>query len=86
MVKPGVPFRDFGDEIEKVAKAGGCSVNRTYCGHGINSLFHPGPDIPHYAKNKAPFVVKPGQTFTIEPMINLGTYQETHWPDNVRAS
>ena len=53
-------FRDFGATIEKVANSYGCSVNRTYCGHGINSLFHPAPSIPHYAKNKAPHYCKPG--------------------------
>lgn len=53
-------FRDFGAVIEKVAKEGGCTVNRTYCGHGTNDLFHCAPNVPHYAKNKAPHFLKPG--------------------------
>ena len=53
LVKPGVAFRDFGKVIEGHAKSQGCSVIRTYCGHGINSIFHCPPNIPHYAKNKA---------------------------------
>lgn len=48
---------------------------KTYCGHGIGELFHTVPTVPHYPKNKAKGVMKPGHIFTIEPMINLGTWQ-----------
>ena len=82
IVKPGMAFRDPGTVIEKHAKSKGCAVIRTYCGHGINSLFHPAPSIPHYAKNKAVGIAKPGMTFTIEPMISLGSYKDKTWPDN----
>ena len=82
IAKPGVLFREFGNVIEKHAKSKGCSVIRTYCGHGINSIFHCAPSIPHYAKNKAVGELKPGMTFTIEPMIALGKYRDITWPDN----
>jgi len=85
IAKPGTLFRDFGNVIEKTAKEGGCTVNRTYCGHGTNDLFHCAPNVPHYAKNKAPHFLKPGMTFTIEPMICLGTPEEVHWPDDWTA-
>ena len=81
-IKPGLPLRSFGDVIEKHATSRKCSVIRTYCGHGINSLFHPPPNIPHYAKNKAVGECKPGMTFTIEPMVALGKYRDVTWPDN----
>ncbi|EQK98592.1 methionine aminopeptidase 1 [Ophiocordyceps sinensis CO18] len=81
-VKPGVLIREFGNIIEKHAKKKNCSVIRTYCGHGINSLFHCAPNVPHYAKNKAVGECKPGMTFTIEPMIALGKYRDITWPDN----
>lgn len=81
-VKPGLPFREIGNIIEGYAKQRGCSVVRSYCGHGTNQLFHCQPNIPHYAKNKAVGIAKPGMVFTIEPMINLGTYKDTLWPDN----
>ncbi|CAB5180891.1 unnamed protein product [Rhizophagus irregularis] len=84
-VKPGFLYRDLGAVIEKNAKANNCSVARTYCGHGIHRLFHCAPNIPHYAKNKAIGTMKPGHCFTIEPMINLGTYHDRHWPDNWTA-
>ncbi|ESZ97245.1 methionine aminopeptidase [Sclerotinia borealis F-4128] len=82
IVKPGVLFREFGDIIEKRAKESKCSVIKAYCGHGINSLFHCAPNIPHYAKNKAVGAAKPGMCFTIEPMIALGTHKDKTWPDN----
>ncbi|PQE04252.1 methionine aminopeptidase protein [Rutstroemia sp. NJR-2017a BVV2] len=82
IVKPGVLFREFGNVIEKRAKETNCSVIKTYCGHGVGSLFHCAPNIPHYAKNKAVGQAKPGMCFTIEPMIALGTHRDKTWPDN----
>ncbi|KAI0818589.1 methionine aminopeptidase [Irpex lacteus] len=85
--KPGALFRDIGKVIEPIARANGCTVVRTYCGHGINDLFHCAPNVPHYAKNKAIGTMKPGMTFTIEPMLNLGTnWDLIHWPDNWTAT
>lgn len=81
-VKPGTLIRDIGTPIEKVAKSRGCSVVKTYCGHGINQLFHCAPNVPHYAKNKAVGQAKPGVCFTIEPMISLGTHRDKTWPDD----
>ena len=82
IVKPGTPFKEFGNVIEKHAKLRNCSVVKTYCGHGVNQLFHTTPTIPHYAKNKALGTCQPGMTFTIEPMIALGTYKDKTWPDD----
>ncbi|MCJ1464316.1 Methionine aminopeptidase 1 [Pseudocyphellaria aurata] len=82
IVKPGMAFRDPGGVIEKYAKSKNCSVIKTYCGHGINQLFHCAPNIPHYAKNKQVGVAKPGMCFTIEPMISLGSYKDKTWPDD----
>lgn len=82
LVKPGTLFREFGNVIEAHAKTKNCSVIRTYVGHGINTLFHCPPNIPHYARNKAVGECKPGMTFTIEPMVALGKYRDITWPDN----
>lgn len=80
--KPGVAFKEFGDVIEKHAKRQGLSVVKTYCGHGVNSLFHCAPNVPHYAKNKAVGKLRPGMTFTIEPMVNRGVSKDQTWPDD----
>ena len=45
-------------------------------------LFHCAPNVPHYAKNKAVGVMKPGHCFTIEPMISEGVWGDQTWPDN----
>jgi methionyl aminopeptidase len=82
IVKPGTLFREYGNIIEKHSKSRKCSVIRTYCGHGINQLFHCAPNVPHYAKNKAIGEAKPGMCFTIEPMISIGTYRDKTWPDD----
>ena len=82
LVKPGMLFREPGGVIEKHAKSRNCSVVKTYCGHGINQLFHCAPNVPHYAKNKAIGAAKPGMCFTIEPMISLGTHKDKTWPDD----
>ncbi|XP_062509464.1 methionine aminopeptidase 1-like [Corticium candelabrum] len=84
-VKPGVRYRDIGGIIQRHAHANGCSVVRTYCGHGIHELFHTAPSVPHYARNKAIGVMRPGHCFTIEPMINLGTWKDDTWPDDWTA-
>lgn len=85
MCKPGTMYRDLGAAIEKVAKEMKCSVNNTYMGHGIGTLFHTMPNVPHYAKNKARGHMKVGHVFTIEPMINLGVPNDGRWPDNWTA-
>ena len=53
----------------------GFAVDKTYCGHGIGEFFHCSPNIPHYAGNKAKFTMKVGHCFTIEPMINMGSWK-----------
>jgi len=82
IVKPGTLYRDVGNVISKHVIANGFSVVRSYCGHGIGDLFHTTPSIPHYSKNKAIGMMKPGHIFTIEPMINEGIYQDKLWPDD----
>ncbi|XP_026454784.1 methionine aminopeptidase 1A-like [Papaver somniferum] len=81
IVKPGVRFREVGEVINRHATMSGLSVVKSYCGHGIGDLFHCAPNIPHYARNKAVGVMKAGQTFTIEPMINAGVWRDRLWPD-----
>lgn len=83
--KPGVPFSRLGEVISQHAHKEGFSVVKSFCGHGINRLFHCAPNIPHYAGNKARGMMKAGQCFTIEPMINAGKWQDKLWPDGWTA-
>ncbi|MEW5297135.1 MAG: hypothetical protein WDW38_005957 [Sanguina aurantia] len=83
--KPGVRYRDMGDIISKHAKGAGFQVVKAYCGHGIGDLFHCAPNIPHYSPNKAVGVMKEGHVFTIEPMVNVGSWKDDTWPDQWTA-
>tara|TARA_B100000886_G_C20386564_1_gene476326 strand:- start:364 stop:1125 length:762 start_codon:yes stop_codon:yes gene_type:complete len=73
VVKPGARIGDIGAQIVKLAHSQGYSVVEEYCGHGIGREFHEEPQVVHNAKAGTGPVMKPGMTFTIEPMINLGS-------------
>jgi methionyl aminopeptidase len=72
MVKPGVRLGDIGHAIQQHAEKNRFSVVREYCGHGIGKIFHEDPQVLHYGKPGTGVEIKPGMTFTIEPMINAG--------------
>ena len=80
-VKPGRPISDIGREIEAHATKHDMGVVRSYCGHGIGDVFHTSLQIPHYFDARMKTVMTPGMTFTIEPMITLGTWEDEHWND-----
>lgn len=67
-----VDYIDLMAHIPPIHSAYRLSVVRTYCGHGVGVDFHSLPNVPHYRKNKAIGILKPGHVFTIEPMLNLG--------------
>lgn len=71
-VKPGGRIGDIGAVIQEVAHDNGFSVVEEYCGHGIGREFHEEPQVVHVGKKGTGPEMKPGMTFTIEPMINLG--------------
>jgi len=80
-VKPGRQINIIGRVIEAYAKRFGYGVVRDFTGHGINSSFHSGLIIPHYDSPHATTVIQPGMTFTIEPMLTLGTHEYDMWDD-----
>lgn len=75
MVRPGVRLGDIGSAIQRYAEAANFSVVREYCGHGIGKDFHEEPHVLHYGIPGTGAELHPGMTFTIEPMVNVGTYQ-----------
>ena len=81
-VKPGRRVNVIGRVIESYAKRFGYGVVRDFTGHGIGSAFHSGLIIPHYDEPYYNDVIEVGMTFTIEPMLNLGTHEWTMWDDN----
>lgn len=71
-VKPGNNFGNIGFAISKYVKSKGFSVVYEYCGHGVGIEFHEEPQIDHTSRRNTGPIMKPGMTFTIEPMINQG--------------
>ena len=74
ILKPGVKLGDIGHEIQSYVEEKGFSVVRDFCGHGIGTNFHEPPNILHYGNKNSGMELRPGMTFTIEPMINAGKY------------
>lgn len=80
-VKPGATLGDIGHAIQQYAESQRFSVVREYCGHGIGRVYHDEPQVLHYGRPGEGTVLKPGMTFTIEPMINEGTRHTRVLPD-----
>ena len=80
-VRPGRELNVVGRVIESYAKRFGYGVVRDFTGHGIGHSFHTGLVVLHYDEPKVQTVLEPGMTFTIEPMITLGTVDYDIWPD-----
>lgn len=74
-VKPGARVGDIGAAIQEYAEAEGFSVVRDFVGHGVHRIFHTAPQIPHYGTPGKGKKLRKGMVFTIEPMINVGTYE-----------
>ena len=74
-VKPGARIGDIGAAIQEYAEAQGFSVVRNFTGHGVHRIFHTAPEIPHYGKRGTGKRLRAGMVFTIEPMINEGTWE-----------
>ena len=80
-VRPGRRINVIGRVIEAYAKRYGYGVVREFTGHGIGAAFHSGLVIPHFDDPYYATVIEPGMTFTIEPMLNLGTHTWDMWDD-----
>jgi methionyl aminopeptidase len=80
-VKPGRRVSVIGRVIESYAKRFGYGVVTDYTGHGISTTFHTGLVIPHYDDPRFDTLMVPGMTFTIEPMLTLGTIEWDLWDD-----
>jgi methionyl aminopeptidase len=85
-VRPGRPINVIGRVIESYAKRFGYGVVRDFTGHGIGTSFHTGLVIPHFDDPHSDTLMLPGMTFTIEPMLTLGTYDYTMWSDGWTAA
>lgn len=73
--KPYCFVGDIGNAIEKHARKNGFSIVRDLCGHGVGLEFHEEPDVEHFGKKGTGMLLVPGMVFTIEPMVNMGTWE-----------
>ncbi|MFL6288258.1 MAG: type I methionyl aminopeptidase [Actinomycetes bacterium] len=80
-VAPGRPISVVGRVIEAYAKRFGYGVVRDFTGHGIGTSFHSGLVVPHYDEPEFDMLIETGMTFTIEPMLTLGTIDYEVWDD-----
>ena len=75
IIKEDVFLGDIGATIQNHVEKQGFSVVQDFCGHGIGKTFHKEPNVLHYGKKGTGEKIKAGMIFTIEPMINIGTYE-----------
>jgi methionyl aminopeptidase len=80
-VRPGRRINVIGRVIEAYAARFGYGVVREFTGHGIGTAFHSGLIVPHYDDPAHDDLIEVGMTFTIEPMLNLGTHEWDMWDD-----
>ena len=73
LVKPGATLGDIGHAIQTHAEKNYYSVVEDYCGHGIGEIYHEEPQVLHYGSPRQGTEIVEGMSFTIEPMLNLGT-------------
>ncbi|NKB39677.1 MAG: type I methionyl aminopeptidase [Ilumatobacter sp.] len=83
--RAGRPLSDIGRAIEDHAKQFKYGVVRAFVGHGIGEQFHTDIQVLHYYDSRASVIIRPGMTFTIEPMITLGTINYKIWDDDWTA-
>lgn len=84
-VRDGVAVFEIGRAIEERARRHGLGVVREFIGHGVGTEFHSGLQVPHYFDRRASTALAENMTFTIEPMLTLGSPQAAMWDDGWTA-
>ena len=80
-IRPGNRLHDIGRAVQTVAEKAGFSVVREYVGHGIGTAMHEEPSVPNYWPGTPGPMLKVGQVFAVEPMVNAGTAETRTLPD-----
>lgn len=84
--KPGVPYNKIGGVIEDTVSAKGYGIAKEFLGHGIGRRFHSTPHVFPHRNQGNNGVMAIGHTFTIEPIICLGSGEAIHWADDWTAA
>lgn len=83
---PGQRFNAIGDAISKYAQSADLRVVPAFIGHGIGSFFHGPPEVYHFQNDFDIGTMEAGMTFTIEPILSLGTEELELWEDKWTAA
>ena len=75
VVRPGARLGDIGHAIQSHAEGARFSVVRDFCGHGLGRIFHEAPSVLHFGKRDTGIELREGMFFTIEPMVNAGSWE-----------
>ena len=74
-VKPYTPVSEIGNAINEITDREGYSIIRALSGHGVGLEFHNEPIVEHFRTDRKSMIMVPGMVFTVEPMINQGTFE-----------
>ncbi len=76
-VAPGKHIGDIGAAIQEFIRESGFNygIVREYTGHGLGREFHEPPQVVHVGRKGTGDIMRAGNTFTVEPMINAGTFK-----------
>ncbi len=81
-VRPGTNFRRLAEVVYEITRANGLGIVREFGGHAVGRSLHGLPTILFHPDDMTDkFVMKPGQTFTIEPIVTEGSGAIITWPD-----
>lgn len=75
--KSGNRLGDIGHTIQAYVEAEGFSVVRDFTGHGIGRKIHEDPAVLHYGHPGRGLKLREGMVITIEPMVNVGSFECT---------
>lgn len=84
--RPCQNFNAIGAAISKYAKEVDLRIVPAFIGHGIGSFFHGPPEIYHFENDVDVGIMQPRMTFTIEPILSLGTKELELWEDGWTAA
>lgn len=82
VIKPGITVSDISHAVESTIKPHGFGIVEDFTGHGIGTSLHEDPPIPNFGRELVKVTLKPGMTFCVEPMVNIGTKRIRILQDN----
>lgn len=70
--KAGNHIGDISHAVETFVRSRGFSVVEALCGHGVGHAVHEEPQIPNFGPAGKGPLIKVGNVFAIEPIVNIG--------------